>query len=940
MADSKIPDPKTIEFLYNGLLNFYPDVAKQAFRLKGSFGFHDFWGGFKRMDFLDFVLNTTDSSSIEDAAYTIKAWKEGGLSERTVPTNIDALVQDLQTKEAEKASAYDKSVAAKKALLESQKHKERYSQTTRKTQIGQSPTKIENKKIYYNSPEKIETPPLNKEAQENLNKLVEAAKKDPAAFAQKLNQSIVEELNNNKYSPQNPELTKNNAQLVSIDLTNKIMAMDQTEGSNIEKLTNIYLQDTLHQVLPLTNPDNLILSQIISDQTKRISLAKSAQETVVLLDNDYSLSKTYLSAIVDKQILEYLYPGLDNNFKYDLSTTEGPKTVFNVNPQNLSQDLSGFSSESEIVINQVQNRAFGYLKNKITDVLSNTINSNPLLKNFSSQTLTNYEVLFSGKFNFGGSFLEYSPSAFTYFSAKGIPAFAFSKGAFSSLGGINATLSPIVNWNLGKIAGFSRAAFSTTNGLAGEVFGLRLGKFALTLTKTIGQTGSKWAINLLSNVAAKGLTSAITAGGTTAAGVVGGAGAGAIAGSVVPVVGTIVGAIVGFFGGKIIEPIIRWIKNNKEVSLALLAVPLLIIKAPLILALSPALLAALAALGSKARVRGGLIAAILAGLGLLFAEYIFITLILTFGLLILTAIILFIINSGAYVTPSSQAFPNINPYMRIEKTIEPTGATLVSYENSDLPETVTYKIRLTPLKTDLTHVKFKYDCKVINRNSTSECPNIEGDFPSGDIGTVKLGEPYEFTYSHTFTSPVYDNTLNMDTVTVTADVPGYVSGSSVYSFASVKIGDPPVACPSIWPIEPENGEVSLSVPQGPLGAYSHSRGVEAIDVIAVPGHTIRATHSGVANVVYTTNAYRPLYVDLASVCDGNEFTSRYAHLLSAVVTTGEKVEMGQIIGYSGSDGDGPHLHYEFRGLLMQPPYIPKVIPRYCSGFGDACGTIP
>ena len=171
-----------------------------------------------------------------------------------------------------------------------------------------------------------------------------------------------------------------------------------------------------------------------------------------------------------------------------------------------------------------------------------------------------------------------------------------------------------------------------------------------------------------------------------------------------------------------------------------------------------------------------------------------------------------------------------------------------------------------------------------------------------------------------------------DTITVTADVPEEL-GVKASGSAGVKIGNPPDTCPSIWPVDGQ-----YQVFQTPGGYYSHKT-IEAIDIGTPTGITIKATHSGKASVVYTTGAYRPLYVDITSICEGKSITTRYAHLSGAFVKDGDTVNLNQPIGASGSGGEGPHLHYEFiGGLKMVPPYIPKPIVRDCSG--SHCGMLP
>ena len=315
---------------------------------------------------------------------------------------------------------------------------------------------------------------------------------------------------------------------------------------------------------------------------------------------------------------------------------------------------------------------------------------------------------------------------------------------------------------------------------------------------------------------------------------------------------------------------------------------------------------------------------------------------------ITVALILFIINSGAYLVPPNPAsFSAIsNPYIDISKTADRT-----EFDNSELPETVTYTIEIVARRGSLTNIRFQTECRVIRAGAAPSCPPVSnvtvngqpvGGFPPTAPGIISpADDPYTITYQQTFSGNSFYDALVSDTFTIIADVPEQQDTQAAAS-AGVRIGNPPDECPNGWPILPYASEGSLLIIQGPRGLYTHTR-VEAIDVTASVGHPLTATHTGIATAgpggVYGTS------IRINSSCGGRPFSTIYGHLTTINIGPGETVVMGQSIGTSGITGtDNAHLHYEFSpstsGIPMAPPYIPKSVPYGCY-YGDACGvTIP
>ncbi|MEC5317128.1 peptidoglycan DD-metalloendopeptidase family protein [Enterococcus casseliflavus] len=104
----------------------------------------------------------------------------------------------------------------------------------------------------------------------------------------------------------------------------------------------------------------------------------------------------------------------------------------------------------------------------------------------------------------------------------------------------------------------------------------------------------------------------------------------------------------------------------------------------------------------------------------------------------------------------------------------------------------------------------------------------------------------------------------------------------------------------IYPVD----DFSISSIFGKRGSGFH-RGID----FAVPmGTEIHASNSGTV----VTAAYDPSWGNYVVISHDNGMSTLYAHQDHFIVTTGQKIEQGDVIGYVGSTGHstGPHLHFE------------------------------
>ena len=122
----------------------------------------------------------------------------------------------------------------------------------------------------------------------------------------------------------------------------------------------------------------------------------------------------------------------------------------------------------------------------------------------------------------------------------------------------------------------------------------------------------------------------------------------------------------------------------------------------------------------------------------------------------------------------------------------------------------------------------------------------------------------------------------------------------------------------IWPL-PGAGRVTteFGADQWVNGVFSS--GHKGIDIAIAGGTPLYAAHNG--PVAATTGHWS--YGNVVMIDNGDGISTLYAHMQSAaIVSVGQTVTQGQVIGYVGSTGNssGNHLHFEVRvnGVRQNP----------------------
>lgn len=109
------------------------------------------------------------------------------------------------------------------------------------------------------------------------------------------------------------------------------------------------------------------------------------------------------------------------------------------------------------------------------------------------------------------------------------------------------------------------------------------------------------------------------------------------------------------------------------------------------------------------------------------------------------------------------------------------------------------------------------------------------------------------------------------------------------------------------------GYYSNPLPGGIITQGVH--GWNGVDIGSARGTPVYAAANGIVIVARNNGGWNSGYGNYAVITHENGTQTLYSHMKNAVVSFGQSVSSGQVIGYVGMTGlaTGPHLHFEVRG---------------------------
>ncbi len=950
------PTTQTVNFLYDGLVNLWPSLLFKPEELPQHPQIQH-WEGLTQQDFMAFVRAfVNEDPSI--AASIILDWRKQAEDGQSVPQQMDQLVKDFE---------------------EAQKQKQDQQHT--RQEFVDKVKKVQEQKIYLRPKQPVAPPaPLSPQANEVIENFKNAVQENPQTFIAEVNRRFTEDhikiANNQPLS----EITITNIQTVTHDLTTRLHILNTDPG----KLTNILTPESLLAVADFREVG--------------VKVAEAAQTKALAMEHDLNIVdaiiKTSFGEETGQEIIDYLYRPAAQEFEIVKINKPEDKQEddIEIDPQELVTELAEFKktevyqelSSPQTIQNIQQGRmsptARLYQARTNQSVFQNLQATTPdpvRIANSIQYVNTGFQNITST-----GQVISRSASTISStLSTRGLLLVTPVSQYLATTAGLSLASRPLLTpvWNASLGRGMSvTVAKAVANGRTASFIGFQVG----TTTKLAAMISGP---QIVFKTATK--TAVLTVG-TRAIGTLAGAA------RIVTVLSNAIpffGQITAFVGSIILPALAKFIYKHKGKLTALLGSGLLALGLGTSNAFAGILGAGVlfaGAVASAGSIAGGVSLAastFVAGTTALtsaFLAAIAIPLVVTLiTLMIAIPLILFIINSGAYIVPpgslngaqlGNNLLVNIeSEYMRVTKTADKPGP----YKNPDADAgiTITYSVKIEAKKGNLENLRVTNKCTVAKKNAGSSSDILRGNNPNcnppvpgaGDLpGSISSVSPYIFTYTMTYKGAEFYDSFVVDSFEVHADIPGVKTDDLAIGSAGIRIGDPPSECPSSWPVALDRGQ-TYRITQTAGGADSHNvsienpdyRWAEALDI--APDrydprvNLVFATHNGTVRT-YSNGASGPNGVRIAGSCNGLPFASLYAHMATRFVTDGQVIIAGQVIGVIGTLGNssGPHLHYEFQDIkngifyqkgafakqpTMISPFIPKTFARQCVGL---CGRIP
>lgn len=495
-----------VEFLYNGLKEFYPayffspEVAEE---IPPAIGYE----GYTRDGFRNLVLRETKAPTIPEAIRTLVTWKETEPA-LTVPLDLEEKLEKLDEGKKEKE------------IKEQKEEKLQPKKTRLRKSYGEA--KEEQEEVFIEPIQKPEPIILTPEEKQALDELIEKAENNPSQLTYEITANVL---------AKTPAEIKSSIPRNQLEIAAQVVAVEA-----VKRLREI--GNEIKEGKAPTAPENTasILASLAGSKDQE--LAKASQESALLSEAYINAKKALTYPVVGPRIGQALW-GSDQAVSYKESQEETPGSTHRINIGQYLDSYKKFRDASKQIFAGFESgkpgQVFSFIKDSFNNYKRNLEWKIPT-RSFIGDL---WAVAFPKKVIPAAiQTSSYVPqeSAYNLLAKRGIPLLISVQTA-RLIRAPSGLAFRVALTALGKDVVLKGAIRATATRLTMGV-GIKVG--AKALTTLVVKEGVK-----------KGITAVVTA-----------------LGSIVPIVGNIIGLIIGWIGGEIIvklgSMLITWIQKHKE----------------------------------------------------------------------------------------------------------------------------------------------------------------------------------------------------------------------------------------------------------------------------------------------------------------------------------------------------------------------------------------